>query len=51
MRDEDLYGYVFFILAVIVYIMIGYDSTFGRFLNGISLGCFIKSMYLQLKGR
>ena len=50
-RNEDILGWITLVIAFIIYGVDGYNSNFGRFFNGMALGFFGRSIYLQLKER
>jgi hypothetical protein len=48
MRNEDKLGYFFLLTGVYVGLGLDYLNE-GLFLQGIALGCFLKSAYNQIK--
>jgi len=49
MRTEDKLGYLFLGLSLAVWYFNGSPNTISYFFNGMALGFFGKSIYVQIK--
>ena len=51
MRTEDKLGYLFLGVSLTIWYVNGHPTTASYFANGIALGFFIRSAYIQLRNK